>query len=265
MRKPCSWTMAPPTMRVARLASVAAGPLILYGCAVHPVRVEPDLTRGHLTARPGRPGFVVTAPHGTSDVGTGEMVREIARRSGFGVVIASGFSLEPDSAARPGRRYQVNRPLEGVPGRSPAEEVATDGARRVYEAYTERVRAVAQGPLAFYAEVHGNNRPESADRIEIATVGIDREWAFRLRALFELIRDAYLRDRPKAWSLSVLVEPADALRYTAAGAKRDGILRLPQRALHVELPRIARTDAAPVYTAILSDFFIQASTLPLGR
>lgn len=247
--------------RIARLVSVATAPVLLYGCAVHRVEVEPDLVQGQIAARPGRPGFVVAAPHGASDLRTGDIAAEIARRSGFGLVVATGFTLEPDTSEGPGRRYQVNRPLEGVPGRPPAEEVATDGARRVYEAYERRVREVAQGPLAFYAEIHGNNRRESAERIEIATVGVDREEAFRLRTLLELIRDAHLLGQRGAPRLEVLVEPANTLRYTASGAKRDGILRLSARALHIELPKSARTEWREVYTAILADFLVQAAAL----
>jgi hypothetical protein len=63
----------------------------------------------------------------------------------------------------------------------------------------------------------------------------------------------------------LLVEPADPLRYAASGAKRDGILRLPQRALHIELPKSARTDWRETYIAILADFLFQAAPLPTAR
>jgi len=96
-------------------------------------------------------------------------------------------------------------------------------------------------------------------------VGIDREEAFRLRALLELIRDAHLRVNREAPRLEILVEPADTLRYAASGAKRDGILRLPQRALHIELPKVARTEWRETYTAILADFLVQAAPLPAGK
>jgi hypothetical protein len=248
-------------VRLARFVSVATGPMILYGCATQPVGVETLGTRGHLATRPGRPGLVVAAPHGTSDVRTGEIAADLARRTGFGLVVATGFSLEPGPGASPGRRYQVNRPLEGVPGRPPDEERVTEGARQVYEAYEREVRTVAQGPLDLYVEIHGNGRHESADRIEIATVGIDRDLALRLRTLFELIRDAHLRGG-RGTRLEVLVEPADVLRYTASGAKRTGILRLARRALHVELPHAARHDHRDVYTAILADFLREAVALP---
>ena len=231
---------------------------MLYGCAAQPVDLPEAATPGHIATRPGRPGFVVAAPHGSSDINTDEIAVEIARRTGFGLVVATGFSMEPDATAPAGRRYQVNRPLEGVPGRPAAEHVPTDAALRVYQAYEKRVLEAAQGPLRFYAEIHGNNRKECAGQIEIATVGVDREFALRLRTLAELIRDAYLRSNREIQRLDVLIEPVDAVTYRASGAKRDGILRLPERALHIELPKCARRDWRETYTAILADFLTQA-------
>jgi len=55
---------------------------------------------------------------------------------------------------------------------------------------------------------------------------------------------------------------ADTLRYNASGAKRDGILRLPARALHIELPRSARTDWRALYTAIVAELVAEAAKLP---
>jgi hypothetical protein len=200
--------------------------------------------------------MVVAAPHGTSDPRTAEIAEEVARRTGFGLVIATGFALAPETPGGPARRYQVNRPLEGVPGRPPDQEVATEGARRVYQAYEGRVRDAAQGPVAFYAEIHGNIRQESAGRIEIATVGIDEGQARKLRALLELIRDAHLQGTPAAPRLEVLIEPADP------GL---GILRLPARALHVELPHAARQEWRHVYAAILAEFLREAVALRSSR
>ena len=245
-----------------RLASVSAGPLLVAGCAAHAVDVSGAGGRGEIVTRPGARGLVVAAPHGTSDVRTGEIATEIARRTGFGLVVATGFTIEAETRQRPGRRYQVNRPFEGVPGRPAAEESPSPPARWVYEAYERGVRAVARGPLLFYAEIHGNNHSESAERIEIATVGIDRDEAVRLRTLAQLIRDAHLAAVPGTPRLEVLVEPADPVRYTASGAKRHGILRLPERALHIELPKTARSHFRDVYTAILAQFLAESATLP---
>lgn len=242
---------------------MAAVPLLLAGCATQPVSVDTEATPlGHFTARPGRPGFVVAAPHGTSDKFTAEIAADVAERAGSGVVMATGFNLEPDTSAQAGRRYQVNRPFDGVPGTSPADERTSPGARRVYEAYEARVREVAQGPLRLYVEIHGNNHRDAASRIEIATVGVDRELALRIKALGELVRDAHLRGHAGAPRLDIVVEPADTLRYNASGAKRDGILRLPARALHIELPRSARTDWRALYTAIVAELVAEAAKLP---
>lgn len=239
--------------------------LLLYGCATHSVDLGTDAARGHIAAKPGRVGIVVAAPHGTSDPFTGDVAAEVARRTGFGLVVATGFAIDAETREGPGRRYQVNRPMEGVPGRPATDEVVTDDARRVYESYEGRVREAAQGPLAFYVEVHGNNRHESADRIEVATVGVDAEQARRLRTLFELVRDAHLRAQPGGPRLAVLVEPADRVLYSASGAKREGILRLPARALHIELPRAARAEWRDLYTAVLADFLAQAVALQPPR
>ena len=168
---------------------------------------------------------MVAAPHGTSDQGTAAMATEIARLTGFGLVV----------------------------GREPGEE---EGA-----AYERRVRDAARGPLTFYVEIHGNSRRESADRIEIETVGVDAEQAQKLRTLLELVRDAHLRPRPSALRLAVRVEPAEI--DAAWGVRRAGILRLPQRALSIELPRVARQEGRELYTLILADFLREAITVPL--
>ena len=242
-------------MRLLHLASVTTGAVILYGCAAEPVRLTPGAPPGYIATRPGKPGFVIAAPH----------QRTTTFLAALGLVVATGFALEPDRPDGPGRRYQVNRPLEGVPGRPAAQEVSSDGARRVYEAYEQRVRAVAQGPLAFYVEIHGNNRREAAQRIEIATVGTDRNDALRLKTLLELIRDAHRRARPGSQRLDVLVEPAHPVMYGASSAKRVGIFRLPAQALHIELPKTARVEGREVYTAILADFLVQAAGYDPGR
>src|SRR5216684_2311802 len=243
------------------LHSVAALSILLSGCATIQVRPESGVEGGQIWTRPGRAGVVVAAPHGTSDPYTGEIAAELARRTGFGLVVAGGFGLEAEASGRPARRYEVNRPTEGVPGRPPAEEVATPSAERVYAEFERRVLETAAAPLALYVEIHGNGSRESAGRLEIATVGIDRDDAWRLRTLLELIRDARLRTEPAAPRLAVLVEPLDELRYTASAAKQSGVLRLPRRALHIEIPRAARADWRPLYTAILADFLGQAAAL----
>jgi hypothetical protein len=244
---------------------VSLGSLLLGGCAAPTAAPVPATIPGRIVVRPGLTGVVVAAPHGSSDQHTGDIVAALAERTGFASVIASGFVLEPETPGGAGRRYQVNRPFEGVPGRPAAEDVATVEARRVYTTWERRVREASEGPLEFYTEIHGNSRNESADRIEIATVGVDYEQAVRLRTLFELIREAHLRGHAGVPRLAVLVEPADAVRYTASGAKRDGTLRLAERALHIELPRAARLEGRAIYVTILAEFLREAAPLLHAR
>src|SRR3989449_164546 len=218
------------TTWLARLLSVATGPLILGGCATQTVVFDPATGPAGTAAQAVRGGRGRGRPRGPSDAPTADIAADLGRRTGFGIVIATGFAIEPDTRERAGRREQVNRPTEGVPGRPPAEEVPTDCAREVYDAYEARVREVARGPLRFLAEIHGNNHRDAAGRIEIATVGVDRELAFRLRALLELIRDAHLQGVAQAPRLDVLIEPADTLHYTASGrcsadSRRPGVGR----------------------------------------
>src|SRR5688572_20873931 len=164
-RRRCSSTMSRRRRFLPVLVSVVAGSLSLHGCAAGGDRLTwgaataPQapgavaLLEGHIAGSAGRPGVVVAAPHGTSAPRTGEIAETIARRTGFGLVVASGFAIEPDVLRRAGRRYHVNRPSEGVPGRPSSEETATADARQVYDAYVQRVRDIAQGPLQFYAEI----------------------------------------------------------------------------------------------------------------
>jgi hypothetical protein len=211
---------------------VASLALTLSGCLAQPVSVEPPdrprpprvSTPGQVVVKPGRPGFVVAAPHGTTDPQMGDLAAELARRTGFGLVVAAGFPSDP--------------------------------AQQSALAYDRRVQEAAQGRLVFYAEIHGTARRETTGRIEVATAGVDREFAHRLRSLFELIRDAYLRGHPSTPKLEIVVEPASRAFFTVGGVTRS---------LHVELPRPARVEARESYLSILADFLAQAATQPVGR
>jgi hypothetical protein len=205
---------------------VLAGSAFLQGCTAQPVDLPSTNAGGQIAARPGRAGFVVAAADGTRDANTDEMAAEIARRTGFGLVIASGVSGETEQ---------------------------------------QRVLEAAHGPLRFYAEIYGNDRAQCAGQIEIATVGVDRELATRLRALAELIRDAHLRSSQAVQRLEVRVEPIDAVTVRVSAATRAGILRLSERSLHIDLPQCPRRDWREAYTSILADFLAQAVTLPVGR
>ena len=144
---------------------------------------------------------------------------------------------------------------------------ATAPARRVYDTYRRRVAEAAQGPLRLYVEVHGNARAESAGRLEIATVGVSLDDAWRLKTLLELIRDTRLPAEGAAPRLDVWIEPLDPVWYTASAAKQSGLMAETRMAMHIEMPRAARTTYRELYTTVLADFLIQSAALlvPAGR
>jgi len=209
---------------------------------------------GHITGTPGRPGVVVAAPHGTVDLNTDQIAERIAKRTGFGLVVATGFSYRVGSNTH---RLDVNRPTERTLGGGEASETAR--AAEVYARYRERVEAIAQGPLLLYVEIHGNAREASAGHVEVATKGIDATTAAKLRALLEAAQAAHAASQ----TLQILVEPADDIYYRASAAKRHGILTLPRYAIHIELPRAARM-AGDVYAEILAEFLTKAAPLLVG-
>jgi len=217
----------------------------------------PAPTGGSFAIERGRPGLVIAAPHGGSDSATDLIGADLARLTGWSAVMVRGFS-HLDAA---GRRLNVNRPTESVPGEAPRLESRTAAAQQVFEAYRAHVAAASQGPLRLYVEVHGNGREGSAGRIEIATVGVNRDEAWRLKTLLELVRDVHVRGQEGLPRLEVLVEPLDPLHYTASATKEQGILGTAERALHIELPRAARTTYREAYTALLADFLTQAGRL----
>lgn len=234
--------------------------LLVQGCAgLITGKDSAEIPREGVHVEKGRPGLVIAAPHGSSDTATDVLGRELAKLTGFSLVVATGrANLDGE-----GRRYNVNRPTESVPGVAARLEVETEGARQVYQAYRRHVTEAAQGALRFYVEVHGNSRQESAGRVEIATVGVSREGAWRLKTLLELIRDSRVPPEGDVPRLEVWVEALDPVEYTAAAAKRSGILAQTPLALHIELPRVARTTHREAYTMVLADFLIQSTALLL--
>ena len=241
--------------------------ILLQGCAglftakerlpePAPTATAPGVKGGFQVLK-GRPGFVIGAPHGSSDSATDVIGRDLARLTGFSLVVATGFShLDGD-----GRRFNVNRPTESVPGSPARLEGETEAARNVYLAYRRSVDEASQGPLRFYVEVHGNGRKESAGRVEIATVGLSKDDAWRLKTLLELIRDARLGDQDETPRLDVWLEAHDPIWYTASAAKQSGVLATSERALHIEMPKAARTTYREAYTQVIADFISQSAAL----
>jgi hypothetical protein len=194
---------------------------VLQGCAALVVEREPPLPAGQWRSLAGQPGLVIGVPYARADDLAELLGLDLARQTGFGLVVARGV----------------------VPDR-----------RGSAEAYRLQLNEVARGPLRLYVELRGGTRSEaSSRRIEIAVVGMGRDEAWKLKTLFELIRDAHLRSRQELPRLDVLVEPA---RVEAAGA---------ERTIQIRLPDLAPPLGREVYTGILAEFLTESSRLLLTR
>jgi hypothetical protein len=224
----------------------------LSACAQQPSSTEEVVARlGEFHASRGSNDILVAAPHGSADRNTGAIAVEAAKRLHAASLVAMRFSAE--------KRINVNRPTEGA-GLRCAEEPQTERARHVFDAYAGRVKATASKlPIGVYVEIHGNSLPATANHLEIATKGLSREQALRVKAAYPGLLSRVREATPDYPELVVLLEPADRIHWGAACNKRLGILALPEiaRALHFEFPAAAREPAMLRASAQLAEGIIR--------
>jgi len=166
--------------------------------------------------------MMIAAPHGGFDLNTDLLALRLVRRLGWSCVAATGFRKKS-------RPINVNRPTEGV-GLKSSQERHTEDARIVYDAFMKHIEEVSPNGIDFYVEIHGMNRPEIYDHIQIATVGISTDDAEKIKRLFG-------REIAKlGLNYQVTIEGIDDIHFTAMGAKTFGSLKDVSRALHIELP-----------------------------
>jgi hypothetical protein len=198
---------------------------------------------GEFEYLPGSNGILITAPHGTYDANTPQIVLGAARQLGAGYLTAWRFAT-PDKV-----RLNVNRPTEGAL-LSCSQEPQTERAKEVYDLYSGLVGKAAPGGLRFYVEVHGNSNPKTAQNLEVATVGVTAAQAQAVKesyaALLPQVR-GQVRDFPE---LALLIEPLDRIYWGAACVKKHGIFAR-ERGIHFEFPRAAREPHTVAGSAIL--------------
>ena len=199
---------------------------------------------GRIAHATGRAGVVVAAPHGSADTGTFELANEVGRRTGAGLVTATGWFID-----RPGwsGRYNVNRPTERIADSGgtivqPKSRIAEHANRW----YVEQVRLASGASLRVFFELHVNLFPENAGAIEVATLGVDVQTARRFKLALERARDA----RP-ALPLLVHVEPDSdpggfSYRLTTT-------VDFAQQAFMIEMPAPSDARLRDRYAVLLSD------------
>lgn len=180
-------------------------------------------------------GVLVAAPHGTHDTYTPGIALQASRQLGASLLVARRFRAD-------NRRINVNRPTEGA--QLPcAQEVQSDRAREVYEAYLGLAgKAADGGALRLYVEVHGNADPRSATHLEVGARGLTVAEARAVKAAYGALLAKVREETPGYPALELLMEPADRIHFGAGCAKKLGILGDPvaPRAIHFEFPRSAR-------------------------
>jgi hypothetical protein len=198
---------------------------------------------GEFEYLPAASGIVITAPHGTYDANTPQIAIGASRQLGAGYLAAWRFAT-PDKV-----RLNVNRPTEGAL-LSCSQEPQTERAKEVYDVYSGLLVKAAPGGVRFYVEIHGNSNPNTAQNLEVATVGVTAAQAQAVKegyaALLAQVRGR-VRDFPE---LALLIEPLDRIYWGAACAKKYGIFAR-ERGLHFEFPRAAREPHTAAGSAIL--------------
>lgn len=185
---------------------------------------------GKIEALPGirEAGVVIGAPHGTFDMYTAKIVRDICSRTGIAGVIATGFT---PTESGDGMRINVNRPTERH-GSLNARDFATERAKITYERFRNVVAGAARGNLNLYIDVHQNG----GSRIEVATLGVTKEEARFIKNAYRDIRNQALAGRPDLDVVGLAIEPLDEIEVGAWAAKTEGILGVAKKSLHFELP-----------------------------
>ncbi|MBI4527125.1 MAG: hypothetical protein HY695_25290 [Deltaproteobacteria bacterium] len=192
-------------------------------------------------------GIVLGAPHGTYDEHTAELVKRIGYLTGMATVIAKGFT--PTETG--GLRINVNRPTEKSPY-SDSRELHSQRAEQTYAAFRDLVFKAASGNLNLYIDVH---QYSTENRIQVATVGISRQEAGRIKKLYYEIRNGHLNRQAGIEAADLVIEPVDQIEIPAWAAKAEGILSLAKKSLHFELPYqevLATPKARDAYARILA-------------
>ena len=187
----------------------------------------------------GPSSYILAAPHDGYDLYTGKIVAELCKNlfPTWGCVIASGYR----STFTP---VNVNRPTEGIRIKS-KQEVRTLRAEIVYLQFLNLIQSIALSP-SWYIEIHGNARVKSQQHIEIATAGVDKETAKKIKAEWMNLLLQYELSK-----YQILIEPLDKLHFGATSSKTCGSLFHFQPALHIELPQALRLEEREVLIRFL--------------
>lgn len=222
--------------------------IFLVSCQARQVALQKDqvlsLGEMHVVNR-GVP-FVIAAPHGEFDTHSAEVVDALCESLPWSCIVVRGYRTKE-------KPINVNRPTEGL---TKDTEKPSSDATHVYNEYSKNVDKLFGNGSKLYVEIHGNARPESQDRIEIAQVGLSASSIARLRKLL------YANLEKQGLSqYRILIEGDPGFHYNATSAKKFGILRKVKRALHIETPLTLRNEKREALVKFLAGALSETTTM----
>jgi hypothetical protein len=199
----------------SRATGVAAALVaaLVISCAPAAPAPEEVAKLGHLStlaSTPAMSGVIVGVPQGDQSALAAAAAQALHASGGVGVVVAHGYQAHDIGVATP---VEGNAPLY-------ARRDHTPRARAVYREYVDALRRAAGGALGLYLEL----RESEGGNVEVATVGITRDEARRIKAL-------------RLGAVHARVEPLDTIAYDPWGTRNDGVLLVPPKSLSIMLPR----------------------------
>lgn len=196
--------------------------------------VLPEISDAVLESKNCTSNYMITAPHGSYDTHTEDIVAGVCNKILWDCIIADKYR----SKANP---INVNRPTEGI-GLPWDDEPATPRAETVFNHLKDQFDTIKSETLNLYVEIHG--QAGKPNEIHIATVGLESAKGQDIKDLLENNLAYYFS------GITVFIEPVDSVYYSATANKEFGMLyyvdnKFNSPALHIELPpqmRINETD-----------------------
>jgi len=216
-------------------------PLLLVSLAftqkVYSTEEYINTTHGSFKITDRDSNIVVSAPHGTYDINTGEITDRVCKKLEVNCIVSKGFIPK-------GTRINVNRPTEGV-GIKSGKEPVTERARNTYKTYLDAITRITNRNLEWYFEIHGSK----VKGMEVALHNLTKDEAIIIKAILE-----------EQWSsesntkTAIKVQGIDKIRMTGNAVKKFGVVhKLQPKYVQFEFSRELRNDKK-----LLSGFLVGA-------
>ena len=190
---------------------------------------------GSLKVIDKKSNIVISAPHGTYDINTGEITNQVCKKLNVSCIISKGFVPK-------GTRINVNRPTEGV-GKKSSKEPVTARASDAYTKYKNAILKITNKNLKWYFEVHGSREKG----MEIALHNITHDEAKIIKSILKDEWSTYSSNQ-----ISIKVQGIDDIKMTGGAVKKFGIVyELQPKYVQFEFSKKLRKNKS-----LLSNFLV---------